>query len=224
MLLTHLHLDHIQGLGFFAPLFAAETALHLWGPASATSGLRKRLSRYLSPPLFPVHLRDLPNVEIHDVIEDAFEAGSFRIQSSYVCHPGLTLGFRIEHGDATLAYIPDHEPALGAHEFPLDPLWTSGYALARGADTLIHDAQYTATEYVEHVGWGHSSIEQAVAFSEFTQVGTLVTFHHDPWREDEALNASVVRIREEPHPHLQVVYGRDGDELEVKSGEHGPAT
>src|SRR5437899_10586525 len=57
VLLTHLHMDHIQGLGFFAPLRRPNTEVHLWGPASTPLQLRERLSRYLSPPLFPVHLR-----------------------------------------------------------------------------------------------------------------------------------------------------------------------
>src|SRR5512141_3357444 len=48
VLLTHLHMDHIQGLGFFAPLFRPDIQIDIWGPGSATLGLQARLMRYLS--------------------------------------------------------------------------------------------------------------------------------------------------------------------------------
>ena len=67
VLLSHLHMDHIQGLGFFAPLYRPGLAVHIWGPVSTTLSLRARLMRYLSPPLFPVGLRELPcELELHE--------------------------------------------------------------------------------------------------------------------------------------------------------------
>ena len=115
--------------------------------------------------------------------------GSFRVTSAFVCHPGPTVGFRIESADGVIAYLPDHEPALGVPDFPGSPSWTSGYALAQDADLLIHDAQYTDAEYASHVGWGHSSISQVIAFAELAGVGHAVLFHHDPVREDNELEA-----------------------------------
>jgi phosphoribosyl 1,2-cyclic phosphodiesterase len=88
ILLTHLHMDHIQGLGFFGPLYNPGIEVHIWGPASSILSLGARLSRYLSPPLFPVHLRDLPGVTCHPVPFSPFEIGPFRVQASLVCHPG----------------------------------------------------------------------------------------------------------------------------------------
>ena len=112
ILLTHLHMDHIQGLGFFEPLYRPDVEVHIWGPASATMSLEVRLSRYLSPPLFPVHLRDLPNITCHEVPQPPFAIGPFRIQTALVCHPNPTVGYRIEEQGGILAYLPDHEPAL----------------------------------------------------------------------------------------------------------------
>ena len=94
-------------------------------------------------------------------------------------------------GTASLAYLPDHEPALGARRFPLEPEWTSGFDLARGVDLLLHDAQYTREEYPRHVGWGHSTIHDALAFARLAGVKHLVPFHHDPGRDDAALEAAV---------------------------------
>ena len=188
ILLSHLHMDHIQGLGFFKPLYNSEMEIHLWGPASTARPLRSRLSRYLSPPLFPVHLRSLPSrISLHDVPMEILEVGNFRVTSAFVCHPGATVGFRIESPDGVIAYLPDHEPALGVPDFPADPQWTSGYSIARGADLLIHDAQYTAEEYATHVGWGHSSVDQVGAFAELAGAKHVVLFHHDPVREDREL-------------------------------------
>ncbi len=188
LLLTHLHMDHLQGLGFFAPLYDPAVETHVWGPASTTLDLHTRLTRYLSPPLFPVHLRDCPRLVLHDVPEGSFAVGEFRVVAERVCHPGFTVGYRIMAGNATLAYICDHEPALGVARFPLEPEWTSGYDLARDADLLVHDAQYSLAEYPYHVGWGHSAIEHTLAFATLARVKHLVTFHHDPAHDDDAID------------------------------------
>jgi phosphoribosyl 1,2-cyclic phosphodiesterase len=190
VLLTHLHMDHIQGLGFFGPLYDPGMEIHVWGPARSEFPLRKRLSRYLSPPLFPVHLRSLPcKLYLHEVPKENLDVGPFHTTSAFVCHPGPTVGYRIESPDGVIAYLPDHEPALGVRDFPGDPRWTSGYSIARGADLLIHDAQYTDAEYATHVGWGHSSISQVIAFAELAGARHAVLFHHDPVREDGELEA-----------------------------------
>ncbi len=185
VLLTHLHMDHIQGLGFFKPLFDPAIETHLWGPATATDDLRRRLVRYLSPPLFPVHLRDLPRCVLHDVPPGPFDVGEFRVVAERVCHPGHTVGYRIADDRGTLAFLCDHEPALGAATFPSRAEWTSGFALAANVDLLIHDAQYATGEYASHVGWGHSAVEHAVAFARLVRARHLVTFHHDPGHSDD---------------------------------------
>src|SRR5262249_32025084 len=134
LLLTHLHMDHVQGLGFFAPLYNPHVDVHIWGPASPTLDLRQRLTRYLSPPLFPVALRELRcELPLPEVPRDEIRLGEFRIASALICHPGPTVGYRIASAGAVLASLPDHEPALGVPDFPISPDWTSGLALAAGA-------------------------------------------------------------------------------------------
>jgi phosphoribosyl 1,2-cyclic phosphodiesterase len=187
--LTHLHMDHIQGLGFFTPLHQPGREVHIWGPASATTDLRTRLTRYLSPPLFPVHLRDLAcRLTLHEVAHDDFEVGPFSISSAFVCHPDPTVGFRIREDNAVVTYLPDHEPVLGMNGVDFDGEWTSGQALAADADLLIHDAQYTMDEYAQRVGWGHSAIPDAVRFAAAARVRRLVLFHHDPTHSDDDLD------------------------------------
>lgn len=216
LLLTHLHMDHIQGLGFFAPLRNPEIEVHIWGPASITLSLRKRLMRYLSPPLFPVRLRDLRRSPIlHEVPCGDFEIGEFRISSELVCHPGPTVGYRIATSRAVLAYIPDHEPALGAQKFPLDSDWTSGYSIAVEADLLIHDAQYTNEEYLERIGWGHSSIEQTIKFATLAEVKHLVLFHHDPAHDDATLELLTSKAVASIPPPFPVTVATEGAVFEL---------
>jgi phosphoribosyl 1,2-cyclic phosphodiesterase len=189
ILLTHLHFDHIYGLGFFSPLFNPSAEVHIWGPASSKQTLRSRLGRYLSPPLFPVHFRDLPcKPQLHEIENSFFEIGPFTIQSCYVTHAGPTVGFRISGQHSVFSYIPDHEPALGPTGMLSDLKWVSGSDLALGADLLLHDAQYTSEEYQHKMGWGHCSIEDATKFASLTDVKHLLLSHHDPSHSDSQLN------------------------------------
>jgi phosphoribosyl 1,2-cyclic phosphodiesterase len=215
VLLTHLHMDHIQGLGFFEELFNPEIETHLWGPGHAGQKLRDRLARYLSPPLFPVHLRELPNVTLREVPRGSFRVGEFWVLADRICHPGLTVGYRVEGDTGTLAYLPDHEPALGVPHFPLRADWTSGYLLARGADLLVHDAQYSLAEYPVHVGWGHSALEHALAFARLADVGHLVTFHHDPGHSDDDIIRMTANAMAFARPSFEVTSGAEGAVFEV---------
>src|ERR687897_873202 len=158
ILLTHLHLDHIQGLMFFPPCFKTDSRITIWGPASPEASLEHRVARYISAPLSPVEVRELPcDVSFRNTPATEWEIGSARIRAESVTHRGPTLGYRVTHGDTSLSYIPDHEPGLGAPLDDVEPEWISGYDLARGAELLIHDCQYTDDEYPEHIGWGHSA-------------------------------------------------------------------
>ncbi len=216
ILLSHLHVDHIQGLGFFAPLFEAHREVHIWGPVSTTLGLRARLARYLSPPLFPVPIRELPSdLVLHDLPLDSFQIGAVEISAQLICHPGPTVGYRLTDGRSALTYIPDHEPALGAREFPGPPDWISGLGLARDCDLLIHDAQYLEEEYDDHVGWGHSTIPHTLAFAALAGVRKLVTFHHDPWHSDDLLDQALATGIKRFRPKFEVVLGAEGATFEV---------
>ena len=189
ILLTHLHLDHIQGLMFFAPAFRPESEITIWGPASPEASLCDRVARYISAPLAPVEVRELPSaVSFREAESLEWEVGSARVNACAVNHRGPTLGYRIDDGGTSLCYIPDHEPGLGAPMSELDDDWISGFELARGASMLIHDCQYTDAEYANHVGWGHSPVSDALGFASRVGAGRVLLFHHDPMHTDDFLD------------------------------------
>ncbi len=216
ILLTHLHMDHLQGLAFFLPNRNPDIDVHIWGPASTTLSLHNRLTRYMSPPLFPVYLGEMGTMRnLHEVPHGDFDIGEFHIQCDLICHPDPTVGYRIHSPQATVTYLPDHEPALGAHSFPKEKEWTSGYALAEGTDMLIHDAQYTNEEYEERIGYGHSAIEQTLAFAKMTGVKHLVPFHHDPAHTDNDLDRLFDEAIDRASPTFKVTPAQEGEEFLV---------
>jgi phosphoribosyl 1,2-cyclic phosphodiesterase len=216
ILLTHLHFDHIQGLGFFSPLFNPSMDVHIWAPASAHGSLHSRLSRYLSPPLFPVLIRELPcKLTLHDVSNSSFEIGPFSIESRYVIHPGPTVGYRIKERNAVLAYVPDHEPALGPDGILPEKKWISGYDIVTEADLLLHDAQYTREEYKTRIGWGHSCFEDALKLASITGVKELLLFHHDPSHNDARLHEIYAELRNTKERLLPFDLAREGMDIEL---------
>jgi phosphoribosyl 1,2-cyclic phosphodiesterase len=196
LFLTHLHLDHVEGLRFFAPLWDESVSLDIWGPRSPLLSLSEQIQRAFSPPLFPRDLREVPaSVTFHDLPGEAWLHDGLTLTSDLVLHPGPTLGFRLEVGTASLVYLPDHEPALaGIERRSLD--WISAGSLARGADIVLHDAQYVEEEYAAKMGWGHSSVDDAVAFCRTVGASQLVLFHHEPERSDRELELMQDHARE----------------------------
>jgi phosphoribosyl 1,2-cyclic phosphodiesterase len=215
ILLTHLHLDHIEGIRFFAPLWRPDTKLTIWGPASPLRPLKDRIRVLLSPPLFPIHLGDVPSQLTFRDTPLEMELGAARISAQRVQHPGPTIGYRVEVDGKTLAYIPDHEPALGLDLEKVGPDWISGLELARDADWLLHDAQYFEEQYPKLVGWGHSSVAHAVTVARHAEAKRLVLFHHDPSHDDTDLERLEARARELAGAELDVYLAREGLDLEL---------
>jgi phosphoribosyl 1,2-cyclic phosphodiesterase len=197
LLLTHLHLDHLEGLRFFGPLWDDRVTIDIWGPPSPVSSLRERIARSFSPPLFPLELRDVPaRVAFHDVPREPWTIEGASLAASLVVHPGPTVGFRIETDGASFAYIPDHEPALAGAITARPRDWLSGGSIAEGVELLLHDAQYSEEEYRQRIGWGHSSVADAVAFAKAVEARRLLLFHHEPLHNDGSLDLLEDRARE----------------------------
>jgi phosphoribosyl 1,2-cyclic phosphodiesterase len=216
ILLTHLHLDHIQGLVFFAPAFKPQTEIVIWGPASPEASLQDRIARYISAPLSPVEVRELPcDVSFRHAPDSEWEIGSARVRAASVAHRGPTLGYRIEDAGSSLTYIPDHEPALGGSIEELEEEWISGFELAHDADLLIHDGQYTDAEYPDHVGWGHSALSDTLAFARRVRSRRTMLFHHDPLHSDDFLDG----LYREARDRWREMGGNGSIEMAAERGE-----
>lgn len=178
-LLTHLHFDHILGLPFFSPLRDPGALLDVHGPRQE-EGLDEMLHRVVQPPFFPVKMADFRGeVRFHDTDEGDLTFGPAKVTARTVPHLGDTLGYRLESEGKVLTYIPDHQAPTDrttVDEAVLD--------LCESADVVIHDAQYSDEEYVDHADWGHSTVAYAVRVAAQAEAKRLVLFHHDPRHTD----------------------------------------
>lgn len=189
ILLTHLHLDHIIGLLFFAPFFDPSTQVVVWGPPGGLRDLRHSLARYLSAPLSPIEIHELPaSVEFNEVPYGPWRVLGAQVTADLVTHRGRTLGYRIEESGRSLCYLPDHEPGLGQDLERTPGDWISGFELARDVDLLLHDAQYTRDEYLTTAGWGHSRVDDTLRFARRVQAARTLLIHHDPAHNDTFLD------------------------------------
>lgn len=223
ILLTHAHWDHIQGLPFFAPLFAEGNQFVIWGSRQLQPRLAHVLRDQMAPEVFPVRFDQLAAaIEVREVGEAGQLLGQCLVHSHPARHPGGALGYRVapcNSPEASLVYLPDNElsPDVPYPDQPAD--WRDRLvAFARGAAVLVHDSMYTAEEYRSHRGWGHSTYEDAVALALDANVGTLVLFHHEPARTDDELDALVEHCRRHAAARggrLAIVAAAEGLELTI---------
>lgn len=185
-LLSHLHWDHTQGLPFFTPLLNEGSELDVYAPAQDDGRtVEEVMNATIRPPLFPVSIEQLPGtVRFHDQADGTFHLGDVKVTSRLVPHVGPTLGYRVEWGGKSIAYLSDHQQPYDG-SFGISD---GAREIAEGADLLIHDSQYTPHEFAMKATWGHCTIDYAVWLAQQCRVGTLALFHHDPTRTDEALD------------------------------------
>jgi len=194
---SHVHWDHIQGFPFFAPAFSHGNTIHMYGASGVAGTLESAMAGQMSSPNFPVKLNDLPcDLVFHDVMaKDALEIdGTVQIRTAAGHHPGGVLAYRIDFEGKSVVYMTDTEHGSDADRDLAE--------LARGADVLIYDAQYTPEEYEgsdlapRKVGWGHSTFVGGVKLAASADVAQLVLFHHDPDQTDDAVREKESRARE----------------------------
>jgi phosphoribosyl 1,2-cyclic phosphodiesterase len=234
---THTHSDHIVGFPFFAPLYVPGTKLRIYGPATYDdNSLKKIIAMHMSYHNFPVRLAELAaEIEYTELKEGVYELGSgITVRTRYLNHPLLCLGYRFEHQGRVFCTAFDTEPyrnlfASGAEGSAADDaIAREGEQLAAqenkrleeffaGADLLVYDAQYLRQEYeASRLGWGHSTIEQAIEAAGRAKVKRLVLFHHDPDRTDGQIDALAERFcRHDDKVGMEILFAREGLRIEI---------
>jgi CheY-like chemotaxis protein/phosphoribosyl 1,2-cyclic phosphodiesterase len=225
VLISHTHWDHIQGLPFFAPLFVPGHEWDVYAPQGVGQRLEATLAGQMEFEYFPVALKQLgAKVRYHDLVEGTFVAGGVHVTARYMNHPGLAMGYRLESAGVVVVYATDHEPH-SPHQpptpggAPVHPEDGRHVEFLAGADLLIHDAQYTLAEYPAKLTWGHSPAELAVDFAIAAGVKRLALFHHDPMRDDAAVDALVAVCRTRARDRggaLEVFAAAEGQALDLE--------
>jgi phosphoribosyl 1,2-cyclic phosphodiesterase len=179
LLLTHLHHDHIAGLPFFKAMFTKGVDLHVWCGNLDGQSAEMALERMFSPPLFPLHLRELPARITHHGFRagETIEIAGHKIRTHLLRHPSGCTGYRFDGSSGSLAIITDVEHESGE---PCPDL----VAFNRGVGVMIYDMMFDEATYTRCRGWGHSTSEAAVALGSAAGVRTIIGFHHSPWDDD----------------------------------------
>ena len=212
LFVTHYHWDHIQGFPFCAQLYHADSRLRVHGPRQGEVGADQAFAGQMSPVYFPIPLEALAaKVRFFDADGTPWTNGDAEVAAFRVRHAGVTFGYRVRAGGATVVYVPDNE--LGG----ADEGWYAGLVeFVRGADLLLHDAMFTDAEYERYRGWGHSTFTQAIRLAEDAGVRRLLFFHHAPDRTDDELaciaDAQGAELRGRGSP-LGVGVATEGEEV-----------
>ncbi|MGQ9629861.1 MAG: MBL fold metallo-hydrolase [bacterium] len=208
ILLSHTHWDHIQGFPFFAPAFIPGNEFTIYGAERYGKRLEDTMAGQMEYEYFPVEIDKMgASIKFRGLKEGKYKlGGSIDLTAGMHIHPNGAFGYRIECHGAVVVYITDVE------HYP-DRLDVRNVELAKGADLLIHDSQYTPEELPSKRGWGHSSWEQSVRVAQEAGVKDLILFHHDPDRTDDELREIEKKAqREFKNAHL----AREGLEIEIQ--------
>jgi phosphoribosyl 1,2-cyclic phosphodiesterase len=211
ILLSHTHLDHIQGLPFFTPFFIQGNKINIYGANPAGTSLEATLQNQLAPHYSP--LEGLENLAAEVKIEsfqpgEKLKLGAFKVSTGAVPHATMwTTAFRIEAEGKIVAFLSDVE-----YPDPETPD-ASAVALALGADLLIHDAMHADEEYGMRKGWGHSPVAAGVIIAEAALVKKLALFHHSPDASDATIDGMVARAQ--ARTKVPLFAAAEGDYLDI---------
>ncbi len=220
IVLSHAHWDHIQGLPFFGPLFRSGNRFTIWSAASLAGTVERAIREQMASGVFPVTFDQLESdVEFRAYQDGEYVCPEYTLRSIEVRHPGGASGYRLADSNtpgAALVYISDNELGEAAiYDSPAgwrDELVT----FARNARVLVHDAAYTAEDYEQYRGWGHSKLDDVVALALDAAVDKLVLFHHKPGRTDDEVDSCVARCQDLARgATMEIVAAAEGMELKI---------
>jgi phosphoribosyl 1,2-cyclic phosphodiesterase len=208
--LTHFHWDHIQGIPFFHPLYKKGNAFFFHSVLRRASDLKDTIEGQMANPYFPVDMNVMAGTRhFYDLDAAPINVNGAILSSAPMNHPQGCVGYRIEADGGVFVLATDTEPGSAVHDRYVREL-------ARGADLLVYDTQYTPEQLVgEKKGWGHSSWLEGVRIAQECGVKRLALFHHDPDSDDAYVDGLVIKAREE---FADVVGASEGLEVELPGG------
>jgi len=211
-LVSHLHWDHIQGLPFFPPMLEADTRMTVCAPAPADGRpLDEVLASIIREPVFPVGLEAFPaRPDVIGLETGALTFGDAVVRCAEVAHVGRTLGYRVDVGGVSIAYVSDHQQPMDGGGPDADVL-----DLCRDVDLLIHDSQFTPEQLAAHPDWGHCTPDFALEVARGAGVARVALFHHDPERTDDELDELAAAHADSISPSVSVA--REAMTIELTS-------
>jgi len=228
LIISHTHWDHITGFPFFDPVYDPNVHVVIWSPVGFEKSTKELFTEMLAYDYFPVRLEDMKaKVSFNDMRDGhSVSIGDIKIDTHYAYHPGATLCFKIHVGGKTYGYATDNELFLGylgnpnhlGSDHPLIHSHKSFIDFYKYTDVLIHEAQYTQQEYERRIGWGHSSVSNAVILCKYAEITEWITTHHDPKHTDQDL-LNKLQLQKDVieqckiHCHTQMAY--DGMKLMI---------
>ncbi len=222
LFITHTHWDHIQGFPFFAPAYQPGFEIEIYGAESFGKNLESIFRGQLDREYFPVQMDDMNSAICFKHLDsNPHVFGGVKISWEFMQHPGATVGYKIELDGFKIAWVPDNEFLQGytgspegiTIDHPLVAPYRKQIAFFSDVDVLIHEAQYTNDEYVDKIGWGHSSVSNVCMLAKFARVKRWIITHHDPMHDDNFLENKLNMTRQilDSIGHeCQVSHGYDG--------------
>lgn len=211
LLISHPHMDHLQGFPFFNPAYNSATRLTIHLSDRGAAHLSDPFSKLMEQPHFPVLFHHLPACIHFQELNGPLKLGAVCVSTHPVNHPGGCLAFRLEYRGKVFVYMTDHEPYARmygeSHEDRQEHLARDRELrdFIADADLLVREAQYTIEEYELKHGWGHGTFDDAVSDAIQARVKRLALFHHDPSHGD--------RFLERELGDLQFRYGDSSTEV-----------
>ncbi len=189
IIFTHAHWDHVMGFPFFKPLYSKKTSLRMYQCPFHSKFVETILPKILSPPNFPIKYSDLKAKIFYEEVNQAkWEIGSITIIPINLSHPNGGSGYKFVEDNKSFVFLTDNE--LG-FVHPNGLTYKDYIKFSAGADLLIHDAEYTPEEYINHIGWGHSVYTQVLDLAFESGVKKLGLFHLNPERTDKKMDQIV---------------------------------
>ena len=220
LVFTHLHMDHLFGFPFFAPLFTPGYSLSITLPSYHDGDAKDKLGRYLNGIYHPLKLDMIPAEMEFLAIRPAqgFERGGFKIRGVALNHPGGATGYRVDADGESMCYFTDTAPMAKVGEGIMagkkpPPLEAAALTALEGCDVVVFDTMFSRDEYLDKMSWGHGYPEYAVALCKAVGVKHLVLFHHSPDATDEQLDAQEAYWRD--FDDLKVTLAREGETVDV---------